>query len=409
VRLWWIWTLAAVGLVINIVILSALLPILFVPGLALLNMFPRSGGPPAPVATADLTGIGPGSLVTATTMPGLTRTVMGRGLIAARVLYRSTNGDTGQQTVVSGAVFVPPGDPPEGGWPVVAFGHATVGIDPACAPSRSDTMLGSVAAAIQLTEKNYAVAIPDFQGLGTKGVHPYPDPRTAALNLIDAVRALRHTFPDVSGKWAALGNSQGGGAAWAADEQAHSYAPELDLVGAVAISPAADVSGLVGKAQRGTLTPDQRAVMQLIIESLARLHPDLNRDDYRQGAAEQYWGVLSACTGPAAYQRASALEKLGAHDFVPKSEEAAGRLRQLLQAWALPQKPVSAPLLVWYGGTDTFIDAQWTTDAIQRVCAMGGSVTIEFDAAKGHSQADIPALLDWVDDRFAGVPAANDC
>jgi dienelactone hydrolase len=409
VRLWWVWTLAVVGLVINLVVLSALLPVLVTPGMAVLNLFARSGGPPVPVASADLTGTGPGSLVTATTMPGLTRTIAGRDLIAARVLYRSTNGDTGQQTVVSGAVFVPPGDPPPGGWPVVAFGHATVGIDPECAPSRSDTMLGSVAAAIQLTEKNYAVAIPDYQGLGTKGVHPYPDSRTAGLNTIDAVRALRHTFGDVSEKWAALGISQGGGVTWAADEQARDYAPELEFVGAVAISPAADVSAMVDKAEQGTLTQDQRAVLQLMIESLARLHPDLNRDDYRHGAAEQYWGQLSACAGPGGQQRMSVVNQLGAGDFAPSSARAADRLRQLLRGWALPQKPLSAPLLVWYGGADTFIDAQWTTDAIKRVCAMGGSVTIEFEAEKGHTQASIPKMLDWVDDRFAGRPATNDC
>lgn len=408
-RHWWIWALAAAGLVINLVILSALLPVLFAPGMAVLNMFPRSGGPPVPVATADLTGTGPGSLVTATTMPGLTRTVIGRDLTAARVLYRSTNGDSGLQTVVSGAVFVPRGDPPEGGWPVVVFGHATVGIDPPCAPSLSDTMLGSVAAAIQLTQKNYAVALPDYQGLGTKGVHPYPDSRTAGLNMIDAVRALRHTFPDVSSRWAALGNSQGGGAAWAADEQARSYAPELDLVGAAAISPAADVSGMADKAEKGTLTLDQRAIVQLIIESLARLHPDVNRDAYRHGAAEEYWSLLTACAGPEAHRRMSVIEELGARDFVPSSVQATDRLRQLLQGWALPQKPLSAPLLVWYGGADTFIDPQWTTDAIQRACAMGGFVTIEFDSEKGHSEANIPEVLGWIDDRFAGIPAADDC
>jgi hypothetical protein len=408
VRRWWIWALAALGLAINIGIISALLPTLFVPGMQLINTFPGVSQP-VPIQTAKLGGDTPGSLVTATTMPNVTRTILGGGLIAARVLYRSTNGDTGEPTVVSGSVFIPPGDPPDGGWPVVAFGHATVGIEGECAPSLDENLLGSIAAAIQLTGRGYAVTIPDFQGLGTKGVHPYPDARTAGLNMIDSVRALRSTFPDVSDKWASLGNSQGAGASWAADEQAQSYAPELHLVAAVAASPPADISGYVDKAQKGTLTQDQRAVMQMMVESLARLHPDLNRDDYRQGAAKQHWNALLPCKGGAAYQRASAAKQLGPRDFTPRSQEAADRLRDLLQAWALPQKPLSAPLYVWYGGQDTYIDAPWIKDAIQRACALGGTVTIEFDPGKGHSQADIPKLLDWVDERFAGEPATNDC
>src|SRR3546814_1239591 len=70
-------------------------------GLEFVNSFPSSGGPPVPVDTADLTEAGPGSLVTATTMPGVTRRVEARDLRAALVLYRSTSGDTAAPTVVS--------------------------------------------------------------------------------------------------------------------------------------------------------------------------------------------------------------------------------------------------------------------------------------------------------------------
>ena len=41
------------------------------------------------------------------------------------------------------------------------------------------------------------MAFADYR-VGAPGVHPYTDARTAGLNMIDAVRALRHTYPDVS-------------------------------------------------------------------------------------------------------------------------------------------------------------------------------------------------------------------
>ena len=62
-------------------------------------------------------------------------------------------------------------------------------------------------------------------GAWLAGLHPYLDSRTAGLNIIDSVRALRAAFSDVSARWVALGGSQGGGAVWSADEQVASYAP----------------------------------------------------------------------------------------------------------------------------------------------------------------------------------------
>lgn len=403
-----LWTCVAVVLAIEIAVVVTFQAAIYTVAVRVVDQFPPSGGPPAPITSADFTDSGPGSLVTATTMPGVTRTYEGRGLHAARVVYRSTSGDSGP-TVVSGSVFTPRGDAPEGGWPVVAFGHGTLGIEGPCAPSLSPSLLGLMRYVRVLTQLGYAVALTDYQGLGSKGVHPYSDSRTAGLNMIDAVRALRRTFPDVSDRWAAFGDSQGGSAAWAADEQASTYAPELHLVGALAASPAADLTGLVDKAQQGTLTAEQRPVMQSIVESLARLHPDLDRDDYRRGAAAHYWNVISDCTPAAAYRRATASQQLGARDFTPRTAEAADRLRALLQAWALPQQPLSAPLYVFYGGKDPFIDAAWTEAAIKRACAMGGVVTIEFDPDGGHNPANALNLIGWMADRFDGDPVENDC
>jgi pimeloyl-ACP methyl ester carboxylesterase len=399
----------AVAVAVQIVAAVALFPFAVSIGTKFIDLFPASGGPPTAIGSAEFSDAGPGTLVTATTMPAVTRTLEGRRLRAARVLYRSTSGDTSAPTVVSGSVFTPTGDAPPGGWSVVAIGHGTMGIDAPCGPSLSESLNGVLPFVTHFVKMGYAVVVPDYQGLGAKGVHPYPDSRTAGLNMIDAVRALRHTFGDVSDKWVAFGHSQGGGAAWAADEQAATYAPELDLVGAVAAAPAADVAGLVDKAQSATLTPDQRPVMQLIVESLARLHSDVNRDDYRRGAAKQHWEVLSACTGPEAYQRLAVIGQLQPGDFTPRTPAAADRLRQLLQRWSLPQKPLSAPLSVWYGGADTYVDAAWTAAAIARACALGGTVTIQFEPTKGHAEVDLVPQLTWITDRFAGKAVPNDC
>ena len=401
-------TMLWVGLAVATVIAIVVAAVWLVPSSSVTK--PAAGGPAeasVPIPGVDLSGTGPGSLVSASTMPAVLREVENQ-LKAARVVYRSTTGD-GQPTVVSGSVFVPLGAAPDGGWPVIAYGHGTTGIDEACAPSLSNSLVGSAQVVAALVLKGYAVAFADYQGLGMPGVHPYPDSRTAALNMIDSVRALRATFKGVSNRWGAYGGSQGGGAAWAADEQASTYAPELELVGAVGISPAADVVGLVDKAQRGSLTVDQSAALAAIIESLARLHPDLDRDDFRRGVAAQDWDSIVACQGPKVRGRTRALNALQPNDVAAGTPQAADRLREYLAQWALPQQRLSAPLLVWYGGADTFIDPQWTADAIQRACALGGTVVVQFEADKGHGEANYFDQLQWLSDRFAGEAVTDGC
>jgi len=366
-------------------------------------------GAPQPIVGADLRGNGPGTLVSAVTMPEFARGLKGEQMRSARVMFRSTEGDDGAPTVVSGSVFTPIGPPPPGGWPVIAYGHGTLGIDEPCGPSLSPTLLGNVDWATELVSAGYAVAMPDYQGLGSPGIHPYLDARTAGRNVIDAVRALRHTFSDVSERWAALGGSQGGGAVWGAGEQASTYAPEMPPVGIVALAPAADVAGLVDLAVQHQLTSEQTAALALIVESLARLHPDLNRDDYRRGVAAQKWDVLIACSGDKVHARETVIDQLGDDDIGPSTPQAADRLRGYLQAWALPQQQLAAPMSVVYGGADEYLDPAWTERAIDRACALGGVVTTDFQPDKGHGDLDTGSRLDWLGQRFAGVPVTDGC
>jgi dienelactone hydrolase len=369
----------------------------------------RDHGSPVPIASANLVGSGPGTLVSAMTLPDLTYDVTSVGVNAARVVYRSTEGDDDTPSVVSGTVFTPKATPPPGGWPVVAYGHGTTGVNEPCAPSLSNTLLGQAPLVAGLIKQGFAVALPDYQGLGADGVHPYLDARTAGLNLIDAVRALRATFPDVSTRWAAFGGSQGGGAVWAANEEAAGYAPELTLVGSVALSPAADVTGLVDKARRGTLTEDQAPVLQWALVGLARLHADLNLDDFRRGVAARDWDALSACTGPLLDARTRAAKELGPNDLSPSTPAAATQLTGYLEKWALPHRRLSAPMSIVYGGKDTYIDPEWTTAAIARACALGGTLQWRLEPDKGHGDIDADDQLQWLGERFEGKPVTDEC
>ncbi|SCX01778.1 Secretory lipase [Mycolicibacterium fluoranthenivorans] len=359
---------------------------------------------------------GAGTLLSTEDIPGVAVALgLPAGARAARVTYQSTQGDTGSSTVVSGTVFAPAGDPPPGGWAAFAFGHGTTGIQQECGPSvllqGSDSWLAAAVGPpiAKLLELGFAVSFPDYEGLGAPGVHRYIDFRTAGLNMIDSVRALRAAFPGVSTRWAAIGTSQGAGATWSADEQSDSYAPELQLIGAVALAPPADLTGIVDKVISGDITPSQLGVLQLILASLAREDVGLDVDEFRRGSAAENWEVLSSCDVPEAEARSAALKALTPADLAPATPEAADKLRDLLARRKLPQHRMSAPIFIVYGTGDLLIDSGWISGAIARACALGGTIAFEAQDGRGHDNLDVTPALSWLLDRFANRPVVNDC
>jgi dienelactone hydrolase len=358
----------------------------------------------------DFSGSGPGTLVSASSLPTIDRRLSSVSSVAARITYESTSGIDNSRTSVSGTVFAPKGTPPEGGWPVIAYGHPTTGIRSECAPSLSSDLSGLSSVVSELVKAGYVVTLPDYQGLGGQGsYHPYLDATTAGQNLIDAVRAARKLVPTASDRWLGLGVSQGGQATWAANELVPTYGQGLALAGTVSVTPPSDLTGFADAAASGTLSKDQEPPYAFILDSLSREHSDFNLDDYRHGVAQDKWDVLTACDGPAAGQVSDLLTQITPDDLRPSSPAAVDALRGYLQRASLPQKPTTAPMLVIYGGMDALIPPLWTDRALQAACTMGDVIDIQMQTDKGHGDVDASAAYPWINDRFSGVPAADSC
>ncbi|MCV7421986.1 lipase [Mycobacterium yunnanensis] len=355
-------------------------------------------------------GQDPGSLLSANTMPTVDRRLSAVSSVAARITYLSTSGVDGSRQRISGTVFAPAGTPPPDGWPVIGYGHATTGIQPECAPSLDPMLLGLSTTVTGLVKAGFVVAVSDYQGLGLDGsYHPYLDATTEGYNLIDSVRAARKLVATTSKRWAAFGGSQGGQAAWAANELAGQYAPELELVGSASYSPPLAIDGFADAAASGTLTSEQRLALLQIVAALADESTDFNLDDYRRGLAAEKWNVLLACKGPDAAERDQLGDRLTADDVAPASPQAADALRRRLLAESLPRQPATAPLLIVYGGQDQLVSPTWTSRALDAACRMGDVIQIELQPDKGHADVDGSTAFPWINDRFAGEPARNDC
>lgn len=200
------------------------------------------------------------------------------------VLYRSTN-IAGEPIAVSGTVAIPKGTPPKGGWPVISWAHGTTGIADVCAPSKNgpdyldrDYVSGINTTLNKWVQKGYAVVKTDYEGLGTPGTHPYLNGPSEARGATDMVLAARQIDPQLSRNWLVMGHSQGGQAAAYTAYLGPIYAQNLNLTGAIAISPASNLSTQIKYIETHPDMPGS-AFTPLILASLAHSAPgvDLNK------------------------------------------------------------------------------------------------------------------------------------
>ena len=343
--------------------------------------------------------------------------------MAWRAVYGSVSGIDGGPREVSGAFFVPSGVPPEAGWPVISFAHGTSGIGHNCGPAQQPDLRGYGPIVQSLLANNYAVALSDYEGLGQHGSHPYLEPRTAAFNITDAVRAMGNISSSVSRRWVAVGYSQGGHAAWAANELDSYYGDGLGLLGTVALAPGANVTGVVDLAWSRSLTDEQRALFPLLIAGLAPYSPGLDQRALLHGPAAAATESLSRCEFPVnrdvqtssagSVPSLTAIRRLAeSNSLRPATVDDAARLRDALRRVALPQRPLGKPMLVATGLQDLLVLPGWVASAVSQSCALGGRIEyLEVPEADHQSimwkRSEV--VMRWIAGRFAGLVAPSNC
>lgn len=364
-------------------------------------------------ARGDVLATSPGLDSWAVALPPHTR--------VTRLNYTSTSGVDDSQTAVTGAVFVPGGSWPAGGWPLIAYAHGTTGLARDCGPSDHPDMFGEVSVIGSFVRAGYAVVTTDYQGLSTRvdaPAHPYLEPRTAAYNVIDGVRAARSVEPTIGARWVVVGPSQGGAAAWATAEQYGEYGEygnstqKGELVGAVAMSPVLDMSGYADAAAAGTLNTAQRFLYPLIVVGASRADSRIDPDTYLPGLSKHDVDARMSCaTGRSALAAqshspdAGALGSAAARD----SSGATAQLRNTLQRFALPSTRTDVPILAIYGSADEINPVQVTEAALTRACSVGDPVVRDRREGFGHSFDPGPILGEWIGARMRGLHVQSDC
>ncbi|WP_165960356.1 alpha/beta hydrolase family protein [Actinocrispum wychmicini] len=314
---------------------------------------------------------------------------------AYRVQYTSHN-VRGRPSVVSGAVFVPTGRTPRGGWPVVAWAHGTVGIADNCAPSTNGRSQRDVDYLKAWLGAGYAVVATDYEGLGTAGEHPYENGGAEARSVIDLVRASPRVDRSLGSRWLAVGQSQGAQATMFTGSIVESYAPELDFRGTIATGMPSQWRTLaeVAHVYDPAAPPIPEAL--LIISGLAVAHPTtvhpselltpLGKDLLDKSRATYCYDDLAA-------QLAG---KTNADIFAIDDNERALVQNLVDEDAEIPVKEYAGPIFIAQGTADTVVYAPASKTTADNLTAAGNDVTFHFYPGADHDttlQAALPDLL----------------
>jgi acetyl esterase/lipase len=296
------------------------------------------------------------------------------------ILYRSTS-VRGKTVAVSGAIHVPKGTPPKGGWPIITYAHGTTGVADRCAPTRDDGqgIVHAYSAYIEplletWLKAGYAVLRTDYEGLGTKGVHPFLNGRSEGRAVLDIVRAARQAQKSLSDRIVVAGHSQGGHAALFAASLAKKWVPELQLRGTVAFAPASHLDEQIPlttalTAPGGGLS----GLVATIARGIATAFPSLDTTGLLSDQAEAlYPQTLTQCL-----PELSAATSFGG--LPPKEIFRAGvdfgPVAKLLDAQDPSHLNIRTPLLIEQGTADTTVFPVFTDTLSTELKAAGTKLT----------------------------------
>ncbi|WP_343603311.1 prolyl oligopeptidase family serine peptidase [Mycobacterium sp.] len=202
---------------------------------------------------------------------------------AYRIIY-STLDEHNNPRVSTAAVFLPRGNPPATGWPVIAWAHGTVGLGDDCTPSALPRSERDNDYLSHWLDDGYAIAATDYAGLGTPGLMSYLNNISTPHDVVGSVVAMHQLGLPLSPRWAIVGQSQGGGAAVNTARWANEFSrgTGLDYRGVVATGSAVNIERIVAQAGPKSPVPAEvsavNAYLAYILAAFRDARPDIGID-----------------------------------------------------------------------------------------------------------------------------------
>lgn len=294
--------------------------------------------------------------------------------LAERITYWSRGPRWPMQSTA--AIYLPPGPPPPGCWPIVAYAHGTVGIADRCAFTLQPRAFYLETVYPELLHAGFAVVISDYVGLGTPGTHPYLDGPSQARSVIDGVRAARAVTPALGVRWAVFGQSQGGQTALFASALGPSDAPELELRGAVATGAPSNLE--YGVTVAGPWVPrlplrKTTTYFGLILAGLRATASELDIDGYLTSIGQEVLRIVeSECVNDAdALVHDIAIGQMLSRQLSGPALDAV--VRSMLR---IPTEGQTVPLFIGQGLTDLEVPAPLSVKLIADLRSGGADLQV---------------------------------
>jgi pimeloyl-ACP methyl ester carboxylesterase len=278
----------------------------------------------------------------------------------------------------------------------VVWAHGTTGVADACAPSKAALADSTKDLISKLLAAGYVVVAPDYEGLGTPGIHPFLNVKSEAFSITDAVVAARNYLTQrnllTSKKWMTVGHSQGGHAALGAAQYASRA--QLDYKGTVAVAPASNLGFILiaGEQSVANATLDKKIPMYaqlntytaLVTAGMRNTQPSF---DYGQVFTSQISGIAAQaetiCSGPlgqafGADMTDYATKHNGTLDGYTRTQPnfmAIPLVKAFLDKDSQPlQAKVTTPIIIYQGLGDTTVPKVATDILISNATVVGTKI-----------------------------------
>lgn len=331
---------------------------------------------------------------------------------ATQLLYRTTNLNGEPQATVT-TVIVPTEPASKGPLPIVSYQCAIDAVAGRCFPSyalrRRAKAVGAVAQfeflliAAALAE-GWAVSVPDHEGTAGMWGAPYEP----GYHVLDGVRAaINFDSPGLTpaspvGLW---GYSGGGlASAWAAEVQG-TYAPELNVVGAVLGSPVGDL-GHTFRRLNGSVYSGLPA---MVVAALTHIYPELDRiiQEHATDEGKQTLARIEKMTTAHAMLRLAGKDMANLVDRPLEEILQTPEVQHVFDSIKLGTSAPTAPVLIVQAVHDRIISVDDIDELTETYTRGGANVTYHRDMLSEHlllHPMSAPMTLRWLRDRFAGKP-----
>jgi pimeloyl-ACP methyl ester carboxylesterase len=255
------------------------------------------------------------------------------------------------------------------------------------------------------------VVATDYSFVERDGPHPYLIGEGEARAALDSVRAARQMSElTLDRRMVVWGYSQGGHAALWTGITAPRYAPELEIRGVAAISPATNIEKILDM----NVEMDKRFGPYVAL-SYSRFYPDITFEQaIRPEALDAARQIVNLCDflPPEDQERIATLAATfeGPALAIGSNKTLQARLEQ-----NTPDRPIQAPVVIAQGLLDSVVPPSATDAYVEERCAAGQQLEYWTFAGRDHLTIIQPGtpledpLIQWTMARFANEPQATGC